>query len=262
VCLLVVASRVVPAWPLVVAANRDERVDRPAVAAGLLRTDPYRTVGGRDVLAGGTWLAVNDRGVVAGLTNRPLPDGRDPAKRSRGEIPLALTAAADAASAVGAFTSSYEAGRYNPCWVLVGDRTSLYLLDLTGDDDGDGDGEIGVRALPPGVHVLENVAYGEPSTKVDRVHRLLAGRLGAAAAGDPFVALAGVLRDHDVTDLTRSRPEVSACCVHAGDYATRSSLLVRVPTDPAAVPDVRASDGPCCEHLLVDVGFGDAVPAT
>jgi uncharacterized protein with NRDE domain len=260
VCLLVVASRVVPAWPLVVAANRDERLDRPAAPAGLLRAQPYRTVGGRDLFAGGTWLAVNDRGVVAGLTNRPLPDGRDPAKRSRGEIPLALTAAADAASAVDAFTSSYEAGRYNPCWVLVGDRTSLYLLDLT--DDGDGSGsEIGVRvqALPPGVHVLENVAYGEPSTKVDRVHRLLDGRLGAPADGDPLV---DVLRDHDVTDPTRSRPEVSACCVHAGDYATRSSLLVRVPTDPAAVPDVRASDGPCCEHLLVDVGFGDAVPAT
>ena len=47
--------------------------------------------GGRDLMAGGTWLAVNDHGVVAGLTNKPAEEGRDPSKRSRGEIPLALT---------------------------------------------------------------------------------------------------------------------------------------------------------------------------
>jgi uncharacterized protein with NRDE domain len=244
VCLLVVASRVLPTWPLVVAANRDERLDRPATPAGLLREHPYRTVGGRDLLAGGTWLAVNDRGVVAGLTNRPLPDGPDPTKRSRGEIPLALTAAADATTAVIAFEKTYVPGTYNPCWVLVGDRTSLYVLDLTGDLD--------VRTLPAGVHVLENAAYGEPSSKVDRVHRLLDDRLGSG--GDP---LYDVLGDHVVTDPSRARPEVSACCVHAADYGTRSSLLVRVPVDPARVPVVSSSDGPACRHDLVEVPFRD-----
>ena len=237
-CLLVVASRVLPTWPLVVAANRDERLDRPATPAGLLREHPYRTVGGRDLLAGGTWLAVNDRGVVAGLTNRPLPDGRDPTKRSRGEIPLALTAAADATAAVTAFEKAYVPGTYNPCWVLVGDRTSLYLLDLTGD--------LVVRALPAGVHVLENVAYDEPSSKVDRVHRLLDDRL------DNFT---DVLADHVVTDPSRARPEISACCVHAADYGTRSSLVVRVPLNPTRVPVVSGSDGPACVNDLVDVGF-------
>jgi uncharacterized protein with NRDE domain len=249
VCLLVVASRVLPTWPLVVAANRDERLDRPAAPAGLLREHPYRTVGGRDLLAGGTWLAVNDRGVVAGLTNRPLPDGRDPTKRSRGEIPLALTAAADATAAVAAFEKTYVPGTYNPCWVLVGDRTSLYVLDLTGD--------LFVRALPAGVHVLENVAYGEPSPKVDRVHRLLDDRLGPAGGGDPFVAFTEVLGDHVVTDPSRARPEISACCVHADDYGTRSSLVVRVPVDPARVPVVSSSDGPACRHDLVEVPFRD-----
>ena len=57
----------------------------------LAESDP-RILGGRDEKAGGTWLAVNEHGVVAGLTNRPAPDGADPARRSRGEIPLALAA--------------------------------------------------------------------------------------------------------------------------------------------------------------------------
>ena len=30
----------------------------------------------------------NQHGVVAGLTNRPAPGGRDLSKRSRGELPL------------------------------------------------------------------------------------------------------------------------------------------------------------------------------
>ena len=76
-----------PGFPLVVAANRDERLDRPAHSLCVLREHAPRILGGRDDLAGGTWLAVNEHGVVAGLTNRPSPGGRDPTKRSRGELP-------------------------------------------------------------------------------------------------------------------------------------------------------------------------------
>ena len=51
--------------------------------------------GGRDELSGGTWLAVNEDGVCAGLTNQPLGDLKDPTKRSRGELPLAAARCAD-----------------------------------------------------------------------------------------------------------------------------------------------------------------------
>src|SRR6202051_1248519 len=99
-CLLVVVSRLDPGAPLVVGANRDEQLVRPAVAMTVLRDAHPRIVGGRDEEAGGTWLAVNEHGVVAGLTNRPSPDGRDLSKRSRGELPIALAEHRDAASAV------------------------------------------------------------------------------------------------------------------------------------------------------------------
>ena len=97
VCLLVVLSRIVPEWPLIVAANRDEQYARPADPVTVLRERP-RTLGGRDRLAGGTWLAVNEHGVVAGLTNQPMQ--RSPTRRSRGAIPLELTECADAGHAV------------------------------------------------------------------------------------------------------------------------------------------------------------------
>src|ERR1700721_53126 len=103
VCLLVVCSRVIPGFPLVVAANRDERLDRPASAITVLRENEPRILGGRDELAGGTWLAVNEYGVVAGLTNRPSALGRDPTRRSRGELPLVLASTESADHGVSTF---------------------------------------------------------------------------------------------------------------------------------------------------------------
>ena len=52
-CLLVVVSRLDPGAPLVVGANRDERLDRPAAAMTVLRPADPRILGGRDEEAGG-----------------------------------------------------------------------------------------------------------------------------------------------------------------------------------------------------------------
>jgi uncharacterized protein with NRDE domain len=221
-----------------------------------VRSDPLRTLSGRDLLAGGTWLAVNQRGVVAGLTNKPLLEGRDPARRSRGSIPLDLTACHGAAAAVAAFQSSTLPQEFNPCWALAGDRTSLYSLDLTGADR-----VVGVE-LPPGVHVLENKALGEPSAKVDHVKEAI-GDLRGRAIDDVALVLRDVLRDHTETQPAagdtaeaRRRAQISACCVHSDDYGTRSSMVIRVPRAPLADPEVWASNGPSCTTPLVPAVFG------
>src|ERR1019366_10453441 len=101
VCRLVSAGQTEPGCALVVAANRDEQLDRPAHPLCVLRESNPRILGGRDDLAGGTWLAVNDHGGVAGLTNRPSSGGRDLSKRSRGELPLMLAGQRSADDGVG-----------------------------------------------------------------------------------------------------------------------------------------------------------------
>src|SRR2546429_9416944 len=88
-CLLAVLFHAHPEAPVVIAANRDELYARAAEAIQVLRPSAPRILGGRDVLAGGTWLAVNEHGVYAGVTNRPAATGRDPSRRSRGELPPA-----------------------------------------------------------------------------------------------------------------------------------------------------------------------------
>ena len=249
-CLLVVLSRIVPEWPLVVAANRDEQYARPTDPVMVLRERP-RTFGGRDRLAGGTWLALSEDGVVAGLTNQPME--RSQTRRSRGAIPLTLTDGARAADAVAAFTASAGPAEFNPCWALAADRSALFYLDLTRAD-----APTAVE-LEPGLHVLENRALDVPSAKVDHVR----ARLGDVAARDPdslLDALRAVLADHVIIaapegDDARSHlvSRASACCVHTDVYGTRSSALIRVPRARDAPPEMWASDGPSCTHPLEPV---------
>jgi uncharacterized protein with NRDE domain len=255
-CLLVFAWRTESAFPLLVAANRDERLDRPAQPFGVLRESGPRLLGGRDRLAGGTWLAVNDAGVVAGLTNRPSPGGPDRTKRSRGELPLMLAGHRSAEQGVVELVERIHAGQYNPAWLLVGDRTSLFYVELADDRDPV------VSPLPPGVHILENVALGRPSAKVGRVRRQLAT---ATADGDAlWPTLRSVLADHTIpTDdppeddadagAVIRRPATRAACVHTDDYGTRSAELIRVPSEPASHPEVLVAEGPPCTAPFVDV---------
>ncbi len=249
-CLLVVVSGVVPGAPLVVAANRDEYRSRPAVAMTVLERGPITVVGGRDEVAGGTWLATNETGLVAGLTNRPLPEGPDRAKRSRGELPLVLARHATAADAVDAFDAEVRPADYNPAWLLVADRREVFFVDVTGDD------RVVVERLGAGVHVLENRSLHEPSVKADRVRALLDPLLGTDRLLD---GLASMLADHHHPDdddggvETSTNPrlsaEVRAICVHddADEYGTRSSAVIAVDADPTRRPDIRYTDDAPCQ---------------
>jgi uncharacterized protein with NRDE domain len=251
VCLLIALFQVVPSAPLIVAANRDERYDRPAVAVTRLRDAQPRVLGGRDEVAGGTWLAVNEFGVLAGLTNVPSPQGRDTTKRSRGELPVALAAHQDAAAAVAWIRATVDPSDYNPCWLLVGDRESLFYVDLTGGP------RPAARELPPGSYVLENAPLEPMSAKADHVAgQIAAAGGGAAGAAEVRDGLAAILRDHSAvmgdTAPGGTRPGwLSAACVHGNGYGTRSAMIVTVGV--TGRPEVLVADGPSCQAPLADV---------
>ena len=183
-CLLIAMSGVVADAPLIVAANRDERLDRPAVPMTVLREHGPRILGGRDELAGGTWLAVNEYGVVAGLTNQPSANGRDPTKRSRGELPLAFAGYATAAEAVAAVAETLDAAAYNPCWMLVGDRTHAVLHRDNRPR------QAGGRAARPGVVRAGECTAAAEVAKAEFVTELVGRRLnGSPTAAQPALWL-------------------------------------------------------------------------
>lgn len=86
-CLLLIAYRQHPRYPLLLLANRDEFYRRPSAAAH--RWQDRSLVAGRDLEAGGTWLGITSGGRVAAVTNMREPGVAIPADAlSRGEIPV------------------------------------------------------------------------------------------------------------------------------------------------------------------------------
>jgi len=88
-CLIVFSVNQHPHFPLVVAANRDEFFRRPTAAMDWWQSGVAgeEVLAGRDLLSGGTWLAVSGDGVVSAVTN-VRESGEADAAKSRGELPL------------------------------------------------------------------------------------------------------------------------------------------------------------------------------
>ncbi len=244
-CTLLVATRLYDGLPLAVAANRDERLDRPAEAPGLRRFGTHRGFAPLDVEAGGTWMGLNDAGLFAALTNRfvlgPDPGAVDRARRSRGLVvsdALASDTRADALAAV-----RRHGGRaHNPFHLVIADLEGASLL--WGDGEALHEAELG-----PGLHVLTERSFdAAPSEREDA----LAAARARLAHADPS-ALAAELAVH------RSNP-FDSTCVHAAtsNYGTRSATLVTI--DAGGRIDFRYADGPSCTTPWQDLSV-DAMAA-
>lgn len=184
-CTLIVLHRCVPDRPLVVAANRDEFLDRPAEGPALRSSRTGPIVAPLDLEAGGTWVGVSARGVFAGLTNlRPASDEGSGSNdrlgarssvesvesvasvelveraqaqrdrrveselRSRGEVVMMALEAESAADAVRTLSKLKE-GTYNPFQLLIADGHEAWLVVYR---------ESGrVIELEPGPHIVGNV---------------------------------------------------------------------------------------------------------
>ncbi len=155
-CLLVVAYRVHPELPLIVAGNRDEFHGRPASEADWW-TDRPDILGGRDLEAGGTWLGVHRSGRIATVTNYRDADRPSGQFVSRGGL-------------VTGFLESNE-DPFDYVDAIDGDRYAGFnLLGFAG-------GRLvyrsnrgaGSRELRPGIYAVANATLDTPWLKVERV---------------------------------------------------------------------------------------------
>src|SRR5436190_9673097 len=116
-CTLALYLRQFENFPLVIAANRDEHFSRPTEAPKLWAADPAIIVG-KDLVAGGTWLGVNDRGIAAAVVNRRIQTETNTSPRSRGLLCLDMLQAATMADARAALPYE-DTGRYQPFLLLL-----------------------------------------------------------------------------------------------------------------------------------------------
>jgi uncharacterized protein with NRDE domain len=136
-----------------IAANRDERVDRPWDAPAQFWPG---ITGGRDRLAGGTWMGLNRHGVMAAVLNRTGTLGPAPGKNSRGELPLLALQHATAAAAAQAL-AALDAGSYRSFNLVVADASGAFLAC------GLAAGPVQVSPLPAGVTMITSGAPNDVS---------------------------------------------------------------------------------------------------
>lgn len=174
-CTLVLLRRPDHPWPLLLAANRDERLDRAWDPPAAHWPGRPGVVAGRDRAGGGTWMGVNRAGVVAAVLNRPGSLGPAPGKRSRGELPLLALAHASAAEAAGAL-AALDAGAYRPFNLVVADARDAVFLR------GPGAGRPQGAELAPGTHMITAHDPDDPASR--RIARHLP-RFRAAPPPEP-----------------------------------------------------------------------------
>ncbi|MGE0253136.1 MAG: NRDE family protein [Alphaproteobacteria bacterium] len=221
-CTLVLLRRPADTWPLIVAANRDEMAGRPWRAPARHWPDRPETVAGLDELAGGSWLGMNDHGVVAAVLNRTGSLGPAEGKRSRGELVLDALDHADAVDAATAFMDLDAAAWRSFNLVIADSRDAFWARGL-------GAGLTKVTPVPEGVSMLASADLNDTGHR--RIGRYLP-RFQGLPAPDPeagnwtgwIAALSA--REHDPDE-----PDSRNAMTVATDwgYGTVSSSLIAVP---------------------------------
>jgi hypothetical protein len=131
-----------------------------------------------DELAGGSWLGVNDTGVVAGVLNRKDSLGPDPKLRSRGELVLEALDHADAVDSAEALAElSPDAWRSFNLFI-ADNRDAYWLRSLGPGSDG-----VDLMEIPEGISILTAWGLNAPESVRTR-HYLPRFRAGNAPNPD------------------------------------------------------------------------------
>lgn len=179
-CLIAFAIGASVRWPLVVASNRDEFLNRPTQPLQRWRTDAGQDiVSGRDLRAGGTWLGLTPGGRVAFLTNVREANALA-APHSRGELVMRWLAQGGDADAF-ATALALDSPAYGGFNLVLGDFQSnawtwLSNRPATGS-------ALHVQVLEPGVYGLSNAALNTPWPKTTALQHAL--RASLEASPDP-----------------------------------------------------------------------------
>jgi len=240
-CTLLIWKRQHPRFGLIAAANRDEFLARPATTPTSLANDPL-VVGGRDAIAGGTWFALNEYGLVTALTNRRGAGAHDPSRRSRGLLVVEIAKCRSVAEAA-MFAERIDVTAFNPFVLFVGDAKDAFALH------GGADGSC-LERIVDGAHAMTNWdldATSEPKAAYAR-EKARGFRIDAHETAEELGSrLHTWLADHGST------PD-DALCVHRPQtaYGTRSTSIALVALQPS---DTRLfhAEGPACASTLVDV---------
>lgn len=214
--LLAVLYKLVPESPILIAFNREElvtqKVNKPTIQSG-----KPRILASMDSSSGGTWLGVNQHGMMVGATTRKkfnLPM----APKSRESLCRDLLKAASARDAVNTAVEELHTNEYEGVNYIIADSESGWVVH--------GGNEVEALELEQGLNIVSDRNVNDHrDERVAMARRLLT--LQTLDSPVKFLAVAS-----KVLARAPSGPGRPSMVVKDGDYGTISSTLVSLGIKP------------------------------
>ncbi len=223
-CLILFAYKVHPAYPLIVAANRDEFYERPSSPVEFWG-GARQILAGRDLKEGGTWLGINREGKFAAITNYRDPAVFKSGAPSRGKLVKNYLRGSSGAASYSEKISR-QADLYNGFNLICADGTDLYFYSNRGEH----------QKLPAGIYGLSNRLLDSPWPKVVRGKKALSAAMSEKGA-DLETALFALLADRKIAPDNKLPSTgiglewerlLSAIFIESPGYGTRSSTVLLI----------------------------------
>lgn len=221
-CLIIFSWKPETKYPLVLVSNRDEFYDRPTADVHYWDDHPH-ILGGRDQQARGSWLAVNQSGRIAAVTNyRKWPAA--PAEISRGQL---VEGFLNSSLTHKNYMLNVEkrANKYSGFNFLAGDISSLYYFSNHGES---------IKQLQPGIYGISNELLDSPWPKLLKARSAVSKVLNRDNYADPAELLhimqdSETAPDHLLPDtgigIERERL-LSSAFIASPDYGTRNTSIL------------------------------------
>ena len=235
-CTMAILYRVARGTPILIAANREERFDRPTQYPKIQSGTP-RVVCGIDRQAGGTWLGVNQYGLLCTVANRPkakLP----PEPRSRGLLCRDLLDRRNAKEAAAHAAKELATGAYAGANFVCADARYAAVVH--------GGNRVEVVELTPGLHVITTGNMDDPR---DERHQYVRRMLTLHTLDSAVTFLAVASRVFSRKPDSEGRRGV---VITGGEFGTVSSTLLSLPRKIQHAV-YQYTSGPPCDNTYDDL---------
>lgn len=219
-CLIAFAWQAHPEYRLILAANRDEYHRRPARELHWWPDQPD-ILAGRDLQAGGTWLAAGRAGRFATVTNFRDSTNGITHERSRGKL---VSNFVSARMSPQEYAQSLDGELYAGFSLLLADTDTLYYTSNRDELSG---------PIEPGVHGLSNASLNTPWPKLVRTRDRLEELVDTDGVSES--ALFRLLADRETTPAAEIESDTlpfaiaraqTAAFIVTPDYGTRCTSVL------------------------------------
>ena len=224
-CLITFAYKAHPKYRFILAANRDEFYARPTTAVNWWE-DRSEILGGRDLQALGTWMAMNKNGRFAAVTNFRDLQNINPVAQSRGDLPVNFLR--ENVSPDEYAKRVFEDGKkYNGFNLLV---MSEGMAHVSNYDES-------INSLQPGIYGLSNALLDTPWPKVVKSKKAFENLIQEEFKTENLIE---IMQDETTapdeelpeTGLDYDREKaLSAMCIRTPDYGTCCSTAITIDHD-------------------------------